>query len=630
MAVLEGNSVRVYENENLEDVFTQFPDAEELVIAPPERTDYIENFSLKGIDKAKNLKSLVIESNVFVQNFDEIYKCSKLEKLDVIGQRQLDELDLGKLPKIRRVITIGSGFSVIKGLDKKTPTRDCLYNFINCPSLQEIEGLTEFSEKMIDDQTLMEPILHVDDVFYQRFMSENADLEEKFLGESQQKFGRNTISINVEYTDSVRYRGRMDRGTPMQMKTQRKYLDYIIKDQCHIKDDDSDWVKAKKAYDWLTETMHYAYGMLEFEHCECHTGQYYAPEIFGEQGYDHYFLASTYHSLLNRHDLLPNEEHNGFIYNTNGEEVVVMGDDGVPRRQQMPLPKMKYAVCEGIANTYVQMLQRMGIDAHYASFRFDWQEGGGHAVVCANIDGGNYYFDPTLDLGRRVYAGFGVSRDEIRTVYGSGNLVWCANEERFFEGPNRRRFLVHNDMRLRWEVGSDGRVTRARGLLTDVFNRSILAYRIRNSRAARFISPRVRALVNAFESNVVGINLVHAKHVCDYYVNRTQLATNRMYRRARIGVIVAMYRLYLGMRNALARLRNMRAARNDEVLTAAGEYMGTMANERSLIHSRIESVIQKAKTDSNENSKEQKSKLAKIKDVLLNTQERKTKTLQNN
>ena len=605
---------------DFKEIARENPDLEEIIIdIPTESID--ESINMEGVESVKNLKHISIGKNAYVDNFDVIYGCKNLENLEVFGQLHLRELDLKQFPKIKKVSTRGSGFEIIKGLGTKTPSFDSDFNFTNCVYLKEIEGLSDFSNKMIDDQRIMDPILNVDDVFYQKFMSkkENEELEQKFLDETQLKNGRNSISINVEYTNDDEFdenksdKARMNRGTPLQMKTQRKYLDYIIKEQCHIQDSDSDWVKIKKAYDWLTETMHYAYGMLEFENCDCRgPGRYYSAETFGEKGYDHYFIGSTYYSLLQRYDILPGLTGTGYRYNIAGQREIVLDDEGNPHSEFVDRPRIKLAVCEGIANTFVQMLSHMGIESHFASCKWG-NEQSGHAVVGAQIDGLYYYFDPTYDLGRRCYFGFGVSRRTLAENYrraGLRDMVWRSNEERYLEGSRDiRDYLMQNDMLLRWDVGSDGRIARRRTLLTDIFNRSVLGYRIQNSRLVQNISPRIRSLTNAFERNVVGRNIVHAKHVLDYYSGTMEHRTRLIMRRATIGVFVALYRLHMGITQGLRTLFGYRAAVNNEVENAAGEYMlNKSVQERNFKKDIMGLAVKKAKDKKEKEREEEKKK----------------------
>lgn len=382
--------------------------------------------SLKGIENLKNLQSFVCsEKECLLKDFEHLSQIETLTEINLSNQQLLHKFDVSKLTNLKKLNFSHSTVDEIEGLDQIEPTTNTLFNFAKCFSLKEVKGLDEFLQKAAQNPKIMDYVIKVDDVFYQKHMSETVNgekiheqAERALLEEWQTKQNRSCISIDTEFSNNSHAR---DRGNPVQMKAQRKYIDYILTKECGITPKDDDWTRAKKAYDWLTQNVHYADGMLNFKKDKPD----YDPRFFGKEGYDHYFLASPYFALLKRHDIKPlaqldnpteqdqlrgwgpekerlvsrniQQDTNGII--TSIEEVFD------------PVEKEHYSVCEGIANLYVQMLQHMGIEAYESAFGWDGYSSG-HAITRAKIDGEFYYFDPTWDLGKNEYEHFGVTKEQ--------------------------------------------------------------------------------------------------------------------------------------------------------------------------------------------------------------------------
>ena len=485
------------------------PNLREVRISGAKENNTITKVSLDGIEYLKGLKILRIAEDVEIDDFSPLYGLENLEILLIYNQRNLKEIDLTKFPNLKKISLNGCGVEKIVGMENIEPKEGQVFNFEACSHLKEVQGIEKFMTKMVENEKLVKPILLLDDIFYNRVMDKevkgkkvNEELEQKFINEKQTKFGGCSLKICTEFCDDC-FRSELNsRGTPMQMRTQRKYLDYILKNECGIKETDQDWVKAKKAYDWITENFHYAHGMKELEEQR---------KAFGGKGFDHYNIGSAYFSLMQRYDLKPADNELGFDYK---KEI-----------------KGKFAVCEGIANVYIQMLQRMNIEAHFTAIKIDEieenQNGTSmngkvemHGFVAAKIGDQYYYFDPTWDLGENYYHHFGLNLEEAKIRHEDDrHKVQFLNEEERFKGEKSNQQLFEQKNFL-WRGENEIIIPRRRNKqpgLIEYFGAMKYAQKLLNTKIGQKTRENLQRLTSRFQENVVGKMFLSACDVVNYF-----------------------------------------------------------------------------------------------------------------
>ncbi len=496
------------DNEDLYKKLAKLPNLQHVSITKNENSITGEA-SLKGIEALQNIKVLEIFPDVKIDDFSPLYSLNNLEEIYIFNQRDLKEIDLTKFPNLRKISLSGCGVEKVFGLENIEPKAGQIFNFEACSKLKEVQGVEKFMTKMVDNKEVVRPILFLDDVFYNKVMEKevdgkkvNEELEQKFIDETSKKFGGSSLQINTEFCDDCFKTNVNGRGTPMQMRVQGKYLDYILKKECNIKETDQDWVKAKKAYDWVTENFHYAYGMLELEDQR---------KAFGGIGYDHYNIGSAYFSLMPRYDLKPADNEMGFEYQKD-----IQG---------------KFAVCEGIANVYIQMLQRMNIESHYTTIEIndvESKENGVpqdetssyHGFVAAKMGEQYYYFDPTWDLGKMHYDHFGLNLSETKIRHeGPGHEVEFLNEEERFDG-NESKLKQFEDGNFLCRGNNDiiilNNRTKKPGLI-EYFGATKYAQNLLNTKLGQKARNNLQKLTNSFQKNVVGRGILDACDIVNYF-----------------------------------------------------------------------------------------------------------------
>lgn len=489
-----------------------------------EKWHIIRPFSLKGLEQVKDLVYFGISQYVKVEDLEVLYKCKDLERLFLAGQRDIKEIDVSKLSKLYYLDLHGCGVKLVKGMNLKEPQINSYYNFGNCSQLKKIEGIETFMHKMVDNQSITQRVLVLDDVFYQKLMTKqvggkfvNSELEQKLIHEQERK-GVSSIGIVTEFCDDCRVAKRATRGTPLQMKVQRQYLYYVMKKECNIQDKDSDWEKVKKAYDWVTETFYYAHGLLSMEKKDIFSAEISPGSgkgFWGEDGYDHYYIGSTYFSLFERRDLK-------------------LADDG--KTMLYSVKKGKYAVCEGIANVYVQMLEQIGVEAHCVLI--DYVKKGetheietGHAFVAAKIDGEYRYFDPTWDLGETVYSQFGLSFEQakerhfdLKYTKGKYDIEFLNEEERFAGAKDIQSKLEGKGLLERYKEENKNQAEELKKeeskkgfSLLDYFGSIEYAKQLLNTNINLSVRKKLENLSEDFDKTVVKTSAKLAQKIISYF-----------------------------------------------------------------------------------------------------------------
>ena len=434
------------ENVDFEKISKIFPNLESVKL-------FVETptlVSLKGIENCKNLKKFnCTDKNCLLQDFDNLSKVESLTEIDMQSQQLIKSFDVSQLKNLERLSLSGSTIQEIKGLDKLQPTLQTRIFLHKCFNLQKVVGLDAFLQKAADNPKILDYVINLDSVFYQKYMAETVDgkhihedVEQALLEEWQTKNNKSCIAINPEYSSGSTIQHS---SNPLQMRVQRKYIDYILTKQCKIEENDDDWTKAKKAYDWITQNLHYAHGMLSFEKRNTN----YDSKFFGNEGYDHLYVATPYFALLKRYDIKPVDE---LTRPTKEDKERGWGQDKEKTHynhkydkkghltkteiEYIPQDRQHYSVCEGIANLYVEMLQSMGIEAYESAI--EWEDLTAHAIVRAKVDGKYYYFDPTWDLGKKFYSHFGNNKEQAEQRHANSSVDSSSGVEHYGIVPKWR------------------------------------------------------------------------------------------------------------------------------------------------------------------------------------------------
>ena len=138
-------------------------------------------------------------------------------------------------------------------------------------------------------------------------------------------------------------------------------------------------------------------------------GRSKAMEIIGnipENCIDQYKIIEYLYNYVTCHISYYDTDRHGCNYFSSGREVCLLYDALIGNE----------TVCAGFAYSFAYLCELAGIDAQYVTTWTGNPEDGSHEIVIAEVDGKNYWFDATWDVGNNQsgFAFFGLSDQELR------------------------------------------------------------------------------------------------------------------------------------------------------------------------------------------------------------------------